>query len=435
MVKNVNDYTINIPHLPGVYIMRDSAANIIYIGKAKDLKKRITSYFHSDTDSKSFSIISAMKTINYILCSSEREAFIVERELIKKVQPYFNAMWKDDKSYPYIKLTAEDFPRLVMTRKVINDGSLYFGPYPQITYIKKLIIWLNKIFKIRPCKINFSENNLPKEGKVKSCLYYHTGMCFGPCMGKISSKDYKNNLKETELFFKGKFKRLKNVWQKEMLRLSDIQEYEKAKEIRDRLYAVEAMMQRVSIREITVEEINQYVLKTDSLQELKQILKLNKLPSVMECFDISNTSGTNPVASMVRFVNAKPDKKGYRKFKIKTVNQINDFAMMYEAVFRRYSGIIRRNEQFPDLIVIDGGKGQLAYANSALNEIGIYIPMISLAKKEEEIFMIGKEKSIILPRNSLALRLLQSIRDEAHRFAITFHKSLRAKDFLKDSYK
>ena len=432
MQKPVNDYTVNIPHLPGVYIMRDSAANIIYVGKAKDLKNRISSYFHSDTDSKAFSIISAMKTINYILCASEREAFLVERQLIKKIQPYFNAMWKDDKTYPYIKLTVgEDFPRLVMTRKVIKDGALYFGPYPQLTYIKKLILWLNKVFKIRPCKINFSEKELPKLEKVKSCLYYHTGMCFGPCMGKISSIDYKDNLKEVETFFNGKLKRLSDTWQKEMVELSNKQEYEKAKEIRDRLFAIQSISQRVAIREISIEDINQYVSKTDSLQELREVLKLHKLPAVMECFDISNTSGTNPVASMVQFVNAKPNKSGYRKFKIKTVNQINDFAMIKEAVFRRYSGIIRRNEQFPDLIVIDGGKIQLAYAQSALDEIGIYIPMISLAKQEEEVFMVGKPKSLMLPRNSLGLRLLQAIRDEAHRFAITFHKQLRAKAFIK----
>ena len=432
MQKQINDYTVNIPHLPGVYIMRDSAANIIYIGKAKDLKNRISSYFHSDTDSKAFSIISAMKTINYILCSSEREAFLVEQQLIKKVQPYFNAMWKDDKSYPYIKLTiSEDFPRLVMTRKLIKDGSLYFGPYPQLTYIKKLIPWLNKVFKIRPCKIIFSEKELPKLEKVKSCLYYHTGLCFGPCMGKISSADYKNNLKEVETFFSDKLKKLADSWQKEMLELSSKHEFEKAKEVRDRLFAIKAMSQRVAIREISIEDINQYVSKTDSLQELREVLKLHKLPAVMECFDISNTSGTNPVASMVQFVNAKPNKAGYRKFKIKTVHQINDFAMIKEAVFRRYSGIIRRNEQFPDLIVIDGGKIQLAYAQSALDEIGIYIPMISLAKQEEEIFMVGKQKSIKLPRNSLGLRVLQAIRDEAHRFAITFHKQLRAKDFIK----
>lgn len=432
MQKIVNDYTVNIPHVPGVYIMRDSAANIIYIGKAKDLKNRISSYFHSDTNSKSFSIISAMKTINYILCAFEREALIVERQLIKKVQPYFNAMWKDDKTYPYIKLTiAEDFPRLITTRKVIKDGSLYFGPYPQLTYIKKLIAWLNKVFKIRPCKINFSQKQLPKPDKVKSCLYYHTGLCFGPCMAKISSVEYKKNLKDVEAFFNGKFKKLATVWKREMLQASKKQNYEKAKEIRDRLFAIQSISQRVVINEISIEDINQYISKTDSLQELREVLKLKKLPSVIECFDISNTSGTNPVAAMVRFINAKPDKSGYRKFKIKTVNQINDFAMMKEVVFRRYSGIIRRNEQFPDLIVIDGGKGQLAYAQSALDEIGIYIPIISLAEQQEEIFMQGKSKSIKLPPNSLALRLLQSIRNEAHRFAITFHKQLRAKSFIK----
>ncbi|MDD2523724.1 MAG: excinuclease ABC subunit UvrC [Endomicrobiaceae bacterium] len=431
MQKTVNNYTVNIPHLPGVYIMRDSSANIIYIGKAKDLKNRITSYFHSDINSKSASIISSMTTINYILCSSEREALLVERELIKKVQPHFNAMWKDDKSYPYIKLTMnEDFPRLIMSRKLLKDGGLYFGPYPQITYIKKLIFWLNKIFKIRPCKISFLESSLPERSKVKSCLYYHTDLCYGPCMGYISSVDYKNNLKEIELFLKGKFQKLQKIWNLQMIMESKNQEYEKAREIRDRLFAINSMSERVTVTQINLEEINQYVSKTDALQELKEVLKLKNLPAIMECFDISNTSGTNPVASMVKFTNGKPDKNGYRRFKIKTVTGINDFAMIYEAVFRRYSSIIRNNEKFPDLIVVDGGKGQLASAEAALNELGVFIPLISLAKQNEEIFVMGKSKPIILSKNMLALRLLQSIRNEAHRFAITFHKQLRAKEFL-----
>lgn len=430
MLKQSKDYTSNIPHLPGVYIMRDSAANIIYVGKAKDLKNRITSYFHSDINSKSASIISSMKTINYILCSSEREALLVERQLIKKIQPYFNAMWKDDKSYPYIKLTNEDFPKLIMARKKLNDNGKYFGPYPQLTYIKKLISWISKIFKIRNCKIKFDKNNLPKEEKVKSCLYYHTQLCYGPCMGHISSLQYKENIKNVELFFNGKFNKLKKGWNKQMISLSKKQEYEKAKEIRDRLFAIEALSQKVTINEINITDITDYLQNTDALQELKKILKLQSLPAIIECFDISNTSGTNPVASMVQFINAKPNKNGYRKFKIKTVEGINDFAMINEAVFRRYSGIIRRNEKFPDLVVIDGGKSQLAFANKALDDIGIYLPLISLAKKHEEIFVVGKTKSIILPRNNIALQLLQHIRDEAHRFAITFHKSLRAKQFI-----
>ena len=313
---------------------------------------------------------------------------------------------------------------------MLNDGGKYFGPYPQLTYIKKLISWINKIFKIRSCKINFNEQNLPKAEKVKSCLYYHTQLCYGPCMGHISSAQYKENVKNVEFFFNGKFKQLKNIWKKQMLLFSKNQEYEKAKEIRDRLFAVESLSQRVSIQEINIEDINDYLQKTDALQELKTVLKLKKLPAVIECFDISNTSGTNPVASMVQFVNAKPNKSGYRKFKIKSVEGINDFAMINEAVYRRYSGIIRRNEKFPDLVVIDGGKSQLAFANKALDDIGIYLPLISLAKKQEEIFIVGKANSIILPRNNTALQLLQHISDEAHRFAITFHKSIKEKKFL-----
>lgn len=433
MQKTAEDYNKNIPHLPGVYLMRDISANIIYVGKAKDLKNRITSYFHSDTNSKSSSIITAMRTINYILCSSERESLILERDLIKKIQPYFNAMWKDDKSYPYIKLTInEDFPRLIMSRKMTNDGALYFGPYPQITYIKKLIFWLNKIFKIRPCKLSFLENSLPQLSKVKSCLYYHTNLCYGPCMGYITSEEYKKNLSELELFLKGKFKKLESVWQKQMQQASDKQEYEKAKDIRDRLFAIQSMAERVTVSQIKIDELNQYISKTDAMLELKEKLKLKQLPNIMECFDISNTAGTNPVGSMVQFINGKPNKSGYKRFKIQTVNQINDFAMIKEVVFRRYSSIIRKNEKFPDLIIIDGGKGQLAYAEQALNEIGIYIPLISLAKQQEEIFIMGKPKPINLPKNSLGLRILQSIRDEAHRFAITYHKLLRAKEFIKN---
>jgi len=431
MQKIINNYTKDIPHLPGVYIMRDSAANIIYVGKAKDLKNRISSYFHSDTNSKAATIINSMRTINYILCSSEREALILERNLIKKIQPHFNAMWKDDKSYPYIKLTSnEDFPRLIMTRKFLNDGALYFGPFPQLTYIKKLMMWLNKVFKIRVCKHFFNEKILPDINKVKSCLYYHTKLCYGPCMGYISSQKYKEGLKELELFLKGKFKKLENVWQKQMEKESEELNFEKAAEIRDRLYAIQSMGEKVSVTQIELDEINQYISKTNSLLELKQVLKLKQLPNVIECFDISNTSGTNPVASMVQFVNAKPNKNGYRRFKIKTVTGINDFAMIHEAVYRRYSSILRKNEKFPDLVVIDGGKGQLAYAKQAFNELGILIPLISLAKQNEEIFLVGKETPLVLERNKLSLRLLQQIRDEAHRFAITFHKKLRAKAFL-----
>lgn len=424
----MNKYLENIPKLPGVYIMRDGIGNIIYIGKAKSLKDRISSYFNSDINSKAAAIITAMRKIDYILCASEREALIVERQLINGVKPHFNAMWKDDKSYPYIKFTAkEDFPRLILTRKKLKDGALYFGPYPQVFYIKKLVRWLTKLFKLRPCRMEIAENSLPDEKKVKSCLYYHTEMCSGPCMGKISSKEYKAKIKDIELFLSGKIKKLEEEWETQMAEFSAEMKYEDAAEARDRLYAVRNMSERVMISEITQNEINESVQRAGSINELKRALGLKRMPAVIEGFDNSNIQGTNAVASMVRFTNAIADKKNYRRFKIKTVIGADDFASMREVVFRRYSGIIRRNESMPDLILIDGGKGQLGAAMSALEELQITVPAVSLAKKNEEIFLPHKDKPLILSRHSAALRLLQSVRDEAHRFAVNYHRKLREK--------
>jgi excinuclease ABC subunit C len=408
--------------------MRDSAGAIIYIGKAVSLRDRLSSYFNADTESKSAAIITAMRKIDYILCASEREALILERQLINKVQPYFNAMWKDDKSYPYIKFSLnEDFPRLVLTRKKLNDKAAYFGPYPQIYYIKKLVRWLVKLLKIRPCKLEFSQDSPPELKKVKSCLYFHTDMCPGPCMGKISSGDYKEKIKSVELFLEGKLKKLENEWRQDMLNLSTEMKFEEAAAVRDRLYALESMAERVMISEITREEMNESVQRADSIRELKEELGLKNMPAVIEGFDNSNIQGSNPVASMVRFTNGIADKKNYRKFKIKTVVGADDFATMREVVYRRYSGIIRRNEKMPDLILIDGGKGQLGAAMGALEELRITVPIVSLAKKNEEIYFPHKDKPLILSRNSAALRLLQSVRDESHRFAVSYHRKLREK--------
>ncbi|MDR3256850.1 MAG: excinuclease ABC subunit UvrC [Endomicrobium sp.] len=429
-MKTKNKQLAQIPKLPGVYIMRDGIGNIVYIGKAKSLKDRILSYFNADINSKAATIITVMHKIDYILCTSEREALIIERQLINKVKPYFNSMWKDDKSYPYIKFSIkEDFPRLTFTRKKIKDESLYFGPYPQIFYIKKLVRWLVKLFKIRPCKLNIVESSLPEEKKVKSCLYYHTEMCFAPCLGKIISKDYKEKIKNVELFLNGKFKKLEDEWKTQMFNLSQNLRYEEAIEIRDRLYALQNISERVMISEITQDEINQSVQRADSINELKNILGLKSQPAIIEGFDNSNIQGTNAVASMVRFQNGIADNKNYRRFKIKTVFGADDFASMREVVFRRYSSLIRKNEKMPDLILIDGGKGQLGAAVSALEELQLQIPIISLAKKNEEIFLPTKDNPLVLSRHSAALRLLQSVRDEAHRFAINYHRKLRSKEF------
>jgi len=426
---SVNDRLAQIPKLPGVYIMRDVIGGIIYIGKAKSLKDRISSYFNADINSKAAAIIAAMRKIDYILCVSEREALIVERQLINKIKPHFNSMWKDDKAYPYIKFSiSEDFPRLAFTRKKIRDSSLYFGPYPQVFYVKKLVRWLVKLFRIRPCKMDLSEDSLPEEKDVKSCLYYHTGMCAAPCLGRITSEDYREKIKSVELFLNGRFKKLEEEWRSQMFDLSMDMRYEEAKEIRDRLYALESMSERVMITEITQDEITRSIQRADSINELKNVLRLKRPPAVIEGFDNSNIQGANAVASMVRFQNGLADKKNYRRFKIKTVIGADDFMSMREVVFRRYSSLIRKNEKMPDLILIDGGKGQLGAALNALEDLNSQIPVVSLAKKNEEIFLPNRDKPLILSRHSAALKLLQSVRDEAHRFAVTYHRRLRAKE-------
>jgi excinuclease ABC subunit C len=317
---------------------------------------------------------------------------------------------------------------LAFTRKKIRDSSLYFGPYPQVFYVKKLVRWLAKLFKIRPCKMDLSENSLPEEKNVKSCLYYHTDMCVAPCLGRITSKDYREKIKSIELFLDGRFKKLEEEWRRQMSDLSEDMRYEEAREIRDRLYALQSMSERVMITEITQDEINQSVQRADSINELKNVLRLKCPPAVIEGFDNSNIQGTSAVASMVRFQNGLADKKNYRRFKIRTVVGADDFTSMREVVFRRYSSLIRKNEKMPDLILIDGGKGQLGAALNALEDLHSHIPVVSLAKKNEEIFLPSKDKPLTLSRHSPALKLLQSVRDEAHRFAVTYHRKLRAKE-------
>ncbi|MDR1259856.1 MAG: excinuclease ABC subunit UvrC [Endomicrobium sp.] len=425
---NIVDYKLRqIPKLPGVYIMRDGIGNIIYIGKAINLKDRIMSYFNANINSKATAIIAVMQRVDYILCISEREALIIERQLINKIKPFFNSMWKDDKSYLYVKfLINEDFPRLIFTRKKIKDGALYFGPYPKFFYVKKFMRWIVRLFKIRSCEMDISEKSLSKK-KNKSCLYYHTEMCYAPCLGKITSKDYKEKIKNVKLFLSGRLKKLENEWKNRMFSLSKNLCYEEAKEIRDRLYALQNISEKVMITEITQDELDQFVRKTESISELKNVLGLKYMPTIIEGFDNSNMQGTNAVASMVRFQNGIADKKNYRKFKIKTVIGIDDYSSMREVVFRRYCYLTKKNKEMPNLILVDGGKGQIDAAMNALKKLKVQIPVISLAKKDEKIFVANRREPVVLSRHSLALRLLQSIRDESHRFAILYHRKLREK--------
>ncbi|MFH1368293.1 MAG: excinuclease ABC subunit UvrC [Elusimicrobiota bacterium] len=418
---------LRLPNTPGVYIMRDSAAKIIYIGKAKALRKRVASYFKNSPDMKTAGIISSLRHIDYILCASERDSLILERQLIHKYKPYYNSMWRDDKSYPQLKLTREDFPRLILTRKTLNDGSEYFGPYPNTAQMRSLVKWLRRIFMWRPCKLDFSENSLPAEHKIKSCLYLHTGRCPAPCAGKVTAKEYAANISKLKLFLKGKYRNLISLWKKEMQVASRNSEFEKAAELRDSVNALETMGQKVTFREIHAGDIAESLKTTSVLEEMKEKLNLPKLPVIIECFDISNTSGTDPVGSMSRFQNGVPDKNGYRKFKIRTITGIDDTAMIREIVFRRYKRLKEEQKQYPDLILIDGGPGQLNAAAQALDSLRTKIPVVSLAKQNEEIFSPGHSAPLKLERDSGVLHILQHVRDEAHRFAVTYHKLRRKK--------
>jgi len=426
-----------LPHTPGVYLMRDRQGQILYVGKARDLAKRVGSYFiaRSDHSAKVAALVASIHHVDYLPTESEREALILEQGLIRRLQPHFNTMWKDDKSYPHVKLTwKEDFPRMFLTRKTPRDGSLYFGPYPDVSLVRKLLryLWKQHLFPLRPCRYEFSEANLLPLEKAKHCLYYHTKECPAPCVGRISKDDYRQIAKDAKLFFRGNFKPLLATWQKEMEEASKVQNYERAAQLRDNLSALEHMEERVTVRQIDLSEVVDRVDRSRAITDLQKALDLKRPPIRIECFDISHFQGMETVASMVAFERGEPKKDDYRKFKIKTVQGIDDFASMAEVVGRRYRRLLAEKSRLPDLVLIDGGKGQLTAAQAALVTIlgKASPPVASLAKEEEELFIPQKSQSIRLPKDSAALHLLQRVRDEAHRFAITFHRQRRAKRFL-----
>jgi len=422
--------------------MRDRSGTILYVGKARDLAKRVASYFanRSGHSVKVAALVASIHHIDYLPTASEREALIMEQGLIRKLQPHFNTMWRDDKSYPYVKLTwKEDYPRLFFTRKVVRDGSKYFGPYPNVTPVRRLLryLWKQHLFPLRPCRYEFSEKNpLPLE-KAKQCLYYHTRECPAPCVGRINKSDYRQIAKEAELFLRGKFRPLLVSWEKEMKEASAAQNYERAGLLRDNLEALKHMDERVTIRQIELSDIVGRVDRSRAVTELQKVLGLARPPVRIECFDISHFQGTETVASMVAFDRGEPKKEDYRKFKIKTVRGIDDFASMGEVVGRRYRRLRDEKKPLPDLVLIDGGKGQLQAAIEAIKNViprgrqrgihpGLKIPIAALAKREEEIFLPGREEPIRLPMDSPAMHLVQYVRDEAHRFAVTFHRQRRA---------
>ncbi len=522
----------NLPNKPGVYIMRDSSDTIIYIGKAKNLIKRVKSYFREKLDRpKTQILMSHFDSLEYIVTNSEKEALILEATLIKKHRPRYNVQLKDDKRYPYVKITDEEFPRLVITRNVTKNG-IYYGPFTDAGSVKQTVKFLKSLFKIRTCR----NMNGP-------CLNAQIDLCNAPCDGKISKEEYSEIINKIDLFFQGKYSTIVKNLKSEMMEAAANEEFEKAAVIRDQIASIEEIMEKqfvdlvdddldqdviaiapgedevvviimpvrngkivgrddflmsasqydspseimfafiqqyygynrhipkqilldeeiddaelledwlsdlrgnkvkikvpqkgVKLRLVKMAKKNAEIIKhqkkkmESALIELKKYLKLEKMPRVIEGYDISNISGKFAVGSKVSFKDGKPDKKKYKHFKMETPGP-NDFAMMEELLTRRLKMVDRDPE--PDLIVIDGGKGQLGMACGVLEKLNLtHIPIIGLAKEFEEVFVPNSSRPIIIPKNNKALYLLQQVRDESHRFAITYHRQLRSKNISASS--
>ncbi|MDD5688400.1 MAG: excinuclease ABC subunit UvrC [Elusimicrobia bacterium] len=416
----VNPNIDNLPKHSGIYIMRDNSNKIIYVGKATSLKNRVKSYFSNrEINLKNSILIKAVKNIEYILTKNAKEALILEEAFIKRFQPKYNIIWKDDKRYPYLNITKEKYPSLEIVRTKKINGGKYFGPYPEATEMKSTLKLIYKIFGVRPCRYNLDK-------RKNECLYYFMKKCPAPCIGKITEKEYLNIITKVKMFLSGKNKLLLKTLEKEMTAAKNNLEYEKAAKLRNTIFAIKNTLEKVNFKEITIDDVLLNIDMPSYLQDLSAFL--NKNINRIEGFDISNISGKTAVGSMVVFENGVPKKMDYRRFKIKTVKQINDFEMLGEIINRRYGGSLAKNTLLPDLIVIDGGKGQLTAAVSVLSKYFTDNQMpkvVAIAKKNEELYFIGNSKPVILSKNSLALNLIKYVRDEAHRFAISYHKYLR----------
>lgn len=402
-----------LPLTSGVYLMKDAQGKVLYVGKAVSLRKRVQSYFRPSKGllSKTDFLVSEIKDIECIPTDSEAEALILEASLIKKYRTKYNVELRDDKSYPCIEITNEIFPRIGIVRPRDHEfrktkGSRFYGPYVNAKLIREALTIIRKIFPFRTCE-PFPD---------KECLDFHIGLCEAPCIQNVSAKDYAKNIRNVRLILEGKKDILYRNLKKEMEQLSRDKKFEEAARVRDQLRAISALYSGTK-------DINYY----KETEQLQRVLHLPRRPERIEAFDISNIMGQQAVGSMVSFFNGKPDKSNYRRFRIREVEGIDDFEMIAEVVRRRYRRLRNEGLPFPDLIVIDGGKGQLSAAREELFSLRVDIPLISLAKREEEVFLPGRRIPVILSRESLALKLLQRIRDEAHRFALSYHRKLRGK--------
>lgn len=542
MKDKLKQYIQLLPDSPGVYRFYNDEDVLIYVGKAKSIKKRVGSYFNKieGVNRKTLRLVSEINKIEYTVSGTEFDALLLENNLIKQNQPKYNILLKDDKTFPYICILNEPFPRVIYTRKYLPEQGQYFGPYSSVVAMKNILELARKLYTIRTCHLLLSQQNIEQK-KFKVCLEYHIGNCKGPCEGLQPEAEYLKDIDQIRSILKGQISIVEKYFMEQMSLAATSMQFEKAQFYKERLDYLERFQTKSLVvnRDITdvdvitlisreeysyanymvikegaiiysksielkkkLEETDEELItfsllemqaqsrsdnkivfsnlpvtllsdkteniipkigdkrklvllsqknamelqrerelfraerkakKNEVLAILQKDMQLATLPNVIECFDNSNFQGTTPVASMVRFVNGKPDKKGYRHFNIKTVEGSNDFASMKEIVYRRYFRLIHEDLPLPDLIIVDGGKGQLSSACEALKELNLYgkIPIAGIAKKLEEIYYPEDSLPLMLNKRSPGLKLLQFIRDEAHRFAITFHRQKRSNAFLK----
>ncbi|MBP5622961.1 MAG: excinuclease ABC subunit UvrC [Thermoguttaceae bacterium] len=426
--RKAADKARDFPMKPGVYLMKDAQGRVIYIGKAKRLRNRASSYFRRDAidDQRVGPLVREIRDIDFLLAESEIDALLMEARLIKDVQPKYNRELKDDKTFPYLQITIrEDFPRVEATRSPKSSSVRLYGPFLSGGHLRSAIIVLQKIFKFRTCSMRINAND-EKRRWERPCVLASIGQCSAPCCARISLEDYRRNIRRLQEFLGGDRKRLLEEIKEDMIEASKTRRYEAAAEYRDQLQALESLKERGNIEDNVQPEVFQIDPRRGVLG-LQKIFKLSKPPRVIEGVDIAHLGGRDTVASLVHFVDGRPFKNGYRRYKIKTVDGIDDFASISEAVSRRFA-FNDPNNPPPDILLIDGGKGQLHAALAALEKAACRPGLtISLAKREEEVYVPDQEEPLKLSRRSFALRLLQSVRDESHRFAQHYHHMLRRK--------
>ena len=422
------------PQTPGVYLMKDAAGRVIYVGKAKNLRSRAGSYFlkAAADERRTSDLVREIADIDFLEAESEVDALLVEARLIKDIQPKFNSDLKDGKTFPYLEITTrEDFPRVEVTREPAERGTKLYGPFPSAGSLRGAVQVLQKIFKFRTCSLDIEEND-PKWRWFRPCLLASIDQCTAPCNLRIGKEEYRKDIERLKKFLDGGKKSLLKEMHAEMAQAAGERKYEKAARLRDEIRMLESLGERGDLDTHAQPEVF-YIDPKKGLAGLQKVLKLKTQPRTIEGVDIAHLAGEETVASLVQFIDGLPFKPNYRRFKIRGVQGINDFASIHEVIARRFQRLHEQSEVFPDILLIDGGKGQLSAGLAAFQALGIDPPtVISLAKREEEVFVMGQDEPLKLSRHSFALRLLQYVRDEAHRFAQHYHHMLRRRTLLDD---